>query len=151
MGSRGRVLRTVTQGITQAIATLHEHSAGRWAQLVGSGAVNAVEVAGLAVGDVVEVRLRVVGRMGLMGLMRLMGPMGIMGLMGIMGYELSHKLAAEVGELTAGNEVVEIGGQADLMALVGRVAQFRQLANDVLALRLLSRLVLTRQFHADST
>ena len=53
------LLGAEAEGIAQAMAALHEHGIGRRVQLVGRRTVDAIEGAGFAVGDVIEVGLGV--------------------------------------------------------------------------------------------
>ena len=81
------MLHTVAQSISQTMTTLHQHSIRRRMQLVGRRSLNAIEAAGIVVGDVIKVGLGVrhMGFMRLIGLMRLMRLIGLMGLMRLMG------------------------------------------------------------------
>ena len=61
--------------------------------------------------------------------------------------EFRNQLSTQLCQLTTGNKEIEVLGQFDIRTLVGSIAKFRQLTDNVFALRFLSHLVLNRHIH----
>ena len=137
-GATTSMFYTIAQRIAQAMAALHQGAFPTF-QLVGRHVVKTIEACRLVIGNVVEVRMGI----RLVKLVRLMGHINLLGFMG--QRKSLHKLPTQFSELAAGNEIVEVIGQVNIMALVRRVAKLRELADDILALGFFGHLMLHGQ------
>ena len=100
------------------MAALHDGTVAA-TQFVGRGSVGAIELARETVGDVVEIRVVVLGT-GILGTVLLCHRHDTARTVPV---KRCHQLAAEVGQQTAGNEGVEISRHLYPTTLVNRASQ----------------------------
>ena len=122
------------------MAALHDGTVAA-TQFVGRGSVGAIELAREAVGDVVEIRVVVLGT-GILGTVLLCHRHDTARTVPV-NVKRCHQLASQFAEHAVGDEEIETLVERYISAFVYRATQFRELELDIVVLWFLSSLMFT--------